>query len=246
MKVKDIVREDGPMPQMGKVTAQQPGVGGAPGMVTVTMSNGVKQMVPSNMISSGPDGKPMINTQQQPGQQQTTTPPTGAPGQPPVTMGQDVKVQEEPNTMDPANNTNTYYVNYDQMAAKVGNKYVKIMPSKMWFDLTPDVAAKANAQGFSTVYLSIDGTNIPGVMGGDQYLGSRIDIAPREFQKLQMRSTRNLPGRMDSQGRAVDSTGKPYPPAQKLPGKLGPTPSNVQNYEESAEVSRIKMLSGLK
>lgn len=245
MKVKDIVREDGQMPQMGKVTAQQPGVAGAPGMVTVTMSNGIKQMVPSNMISAGPDGKPMIDTQQQTGQQ-PTTPPTGTTGQPPVTMGQDVKVQEEPNTMDPANNTNTYYVNYDQMAAKVGNKYVKIMPSKMWFDLTPDVAARANAQGFSTIYLSIDGNNIPGVMGGDQYLGSRIDIAPREFQKLQMRGTRNLPGRMDNQGRAVDSTGKPYPPAQKLPGKLGPTPSNVQNYEESAEVSRIKMLSGLK
>jgi len=185
MKVKDIVREDGPMPQMGKVTAQQPGVGGAPGMVTVTMSNGVKQMVPSNMIGTGPDGKPMINTQQQPGQTPTTPPPAGTPGQPTVTMGADVKVQEEPNTMDPANNTNTYYVNYGQMAAKVGNKYVKIMPSKMWFDLTPEVAARANAQGFSTIYLSVNGKTIPGVMGGDQNLGSRIDIAPRDYQSIQ-------------------------------------------------------------
>jgi hypothetical protein len=218
MKVKDIVHEDGPMPQMGKVTAQQPGVGGAPGMVTVTMSNGVKQMIPSNMIGTGPDGKPMINTQQQPGQngqQPTTTqPPSGTTGQPPVTMGQDVKVQEEPNTMDPANNTNTYYVNYGQMAAKVGNKYVKIMPSKMWFDLTPEVAGRANAQGFSTIYLSVNGKSIPGVMGGDQNLGSRIDIAPRDYQLIQ--------------------------------GMAGAQQQNNKPMQQESVVSRIAHLAGLK
>lgn len=105
MKIKDIVHEDGPVPgqqpQMGKVTKTQPGVGGAPGMVTVAMPNGVSQTVPSNMISMGPDGKPMINTQQQqPGQNGMQQPQqqNNPNGQPTVTMGQDLKMAEEGDT----------------------------------------------------------------------------------------------------------------------------------------------------
>ena len=100
MKVKDIVSEDGPIagqPQMGKVTKTQPGVAGAPGTVTVAMPNGVTQTIPTNMISMGPDGKPMVNQQQQTQsnqQDQQTTAPTPN-GQPPIAMGQDLAMAEE-------------------------------------------------------------------------------------------------------------------------------------------------------
>jgi hypothetical protein len=100
MKVKDIVSEDGPIagqPQMGKVTKTQPGVGNAPGTVTVSMPNGVTQTIPTNMISMGPDGKPMVNQQQQTqSNQQTPQTNTTAPtGQPPIAMGQDLAMSEE-------------------------------------------------------------------------------------------------------------------------------------------------------
>jgi len=98
MKVKDIVSEDGPIagqPQIGKVTKTQPGVGGAPGTVTVAMPNGVNQEIPSNLITMGPDGKAMVNQQQQqqPNQQTTQTPAPN--GQPPLSMGTDITVSEE-------------------------------------------------------------------------------------------------------------------------------------------------------
>jgi len=109
MKIKDIVREDIPMPgqaqtnpsgqpQTGKVSKVQPGVGGAPGMVSITKPDGSILTVPSNQITTGMDGKLSLNQQQgQPGQN-GSEPAPNANGQPQVTMGQDLKMQEEPGT----------------------------------------------------------------------------------------------------------------------------------------------------
>jgi hypothetical protein len=102
MKVKDIVYEDGPIagqPQTGKVSKVQPGVGGAPGMVSITKPDGSILTVPTNQITTGIDGKMSVNTQQgQPGQDNSTTPAPTANGQPNITMGQDLQMSEEPGT----------------------------------------------------------------------------------------------------------------------------------------------------
>jgi hypothetical protein len=229
MKVKDIVREDGQLPQIGKVTAQQPGVGGAPGMVTVTMSNGVKQMVPSNMISPGPDGKPMINTQQQPGQNgqpATAPPPTGTTGQPTVTMGQDVKVQEEP-----SNSSNT--VNAIQKGAQLfasDGDPIEITSTRREVDQAyiADPANAGNRMGYV-------------VFKGKKYLalntGHKWKIGPTAYAEIT--GIMHLPASRTPVP-SIDSRSLPPPQRQR------PNPANMHKLEESAEVSRIKMLSGLK
>ena len=111
MKIKDIVREEAPVPgqapqpnpsgqpQMGKVSKVQPGVGGAPGMVSITKSDGSILTVPSNQITTGTDGKMSVNTQQDPaGQNGAAQPAPTANGQPTVTMGQDLQMAEEGDT----------------------------------------------------------------------------------------------------------------------------------------------------
>jgi len=153
--------------------------------------------VSADQIDMTDPANPKLNPQALNPQAQTPNQQAGALNGKTVTMGlgeepnEDLlqpntaqSANQQPNVLDPANNTNTYYVNYDQMAAKVGNKYVKVMPSKLWWELTPDVAAKANQQGFSTIYLNVNGTKIPAVMGGDQKLGSRIDVSPKDYQTI--------------------------------------------------------------
>jgi hypothetical protein len=227
MKVKDIVREDGPIPgqpQMGKVTAQQPGVNGAPGMVTVTMSNGVKQMVPSNMISPGPDGKPMINTQQQ--QTGQTPPPSGTSGQPPVTMGQDVKVQEEP-----SNSTNT--VNAVQKGAQLfasDGDPIEITSTRREVDqqYIADPANATNRMGYV-------------VFKGKKYLalntGHKWKIGPKAYAEITGIS--HLPGDPNKQYSAPV-------PLPNAPLNRSINPADIRKLEESTDLSRIKMLSGLK
>jgi hypothetical protein len=231
MKVKDIVREDGPMqgqpPQMGKVTAQQPGVNGAPGMVTVTMSNGMKQIVPSNMIGTGPDGKPMINTQQQqPGSPQTSPAPTGSNGQPPVTMGQDLKVQEEP-----SNSTNTVNVvkKGTQIFASDGDPIEQTSTGReVDQQYIADPANATNRMGYI-------------VANGKKYLalntGHKWKVGPKVYSEITGFS--HLPG----------DPNKQYAPPQPIPNaplNQKSNPGNFSHLEESTDLSRIKMLSGLK
>jgi len=192
MKVKDIVHEDGPIPgqpQMGKVTKTQPGVGGAPGTVTVSMPNGVTQTIPTNMISMGPDGKPMVNQQQQTQSNQQTQ-PTTAPtpnGQPPIAMGQDLAMAEEPGSPGYPVDTKSG----KPMALAGGRGPTSIVPSKLWTAITPEVELKAcgdgkgsGGQGFRKVMLQFNGKQIPGLEGGDQQLGSKIIVAPSDYQLM--------------------------------------------------------------
>jgi hypothetical protein len=228
MKVKDIVSEDGQMPQMGKITAQQPGMGGAPGMVTVTMSNGIKQMVPSNMISPGPDGKPMINTQQDSQTNQTPTPaPTGTPGQAPVAMGQDIKVQEEPSNV---SNTVNAIQKGSQLFASDGDP-IEITSTRREVDQAyiADPANAGNRMGYV-------------VFKGKKYLalntGHKWKIGPNAFAEIT--GIMHLPATRNP-APSFDSRSQPLPqPNQRM------KPSEIHKLEESAEVSRIKMLSGLK
>lgn len=56
-----------------------------------------------------------------------------------------------------------------------------IMGSQKWQTITPEIEAKANSQGFRTVYLNINGQMIKGLEGGDQKLGSKIIVSPTDY-----------------------------------------------------------------
>ena len=197
MKVKQITEADS-MSQLGQVQAMKkakivgmtPGQAGQPATYKVSLDGTVDPTqamnpnaagitnVTADKITKDPSGNIVINMNPA---QQSNGPDTSL-------VGKDAQVKEEPNEdqvfSTAANNTNTYFVNYDQMAAKVGNKYVKIVPSNMWTDLTPDVVKKAEEQGFSQIYLSVNGKNIPAVMGGDKNLGSKIIVSPRDLKAI--------------------------------------------------------------
>jgi hypothetical protein len=78
--------------------------------------------------------------------------------------------------------------------AKTSPRPTAIVASKLWFELTPEVELKAvgdgspqnPGQGFHKVYLSVNGKTIPGLEGGDQKLGSKIIVTPRDLQSITM------------------------------------------------------------
>lgn len=84
------------------------------------------------------------------------------------------------------NNTNTYFVDTSSgtPVAKTSPRPTAIVASKLWFDLTPDIEEKARNQGFTKIFLSVNGQTVPGVMGGDQKLGSKIIVTPRDYQSM--------------------------------------------------------------
>jgi len=62
---------------------------------------------------------------------------------------------------------------------KSGNGLTPVEPSKMWFELTPDVEAKARTQGFGKISISVNGQIIFGLEGG-----GKVIVSPKDFQKL--------------------------------------------------------------
>ena len=109
--------------------------------------------------------------------------------------------REVDETSEGPNNTNTYAVDTSSGTpmAKSSPKPTTIVPSKIWFDLTPEIEDKAYGQGFRKVYLSHGGEIMPGLEGGDMKLGSKVIVSPRHFQQLS-RSNSNTPGRSDRPG----------------------------------------------
>ena len=67
---------------------------------------------------------------------------------------------------------------------KSGNGLTPVEPSKLWFELTPDVEAKAHSQGFRKISISSAGSIISGLEGG-----GKIIVSPRDFQKLSATKT---------------------------------------------------------
>lgn len=63
-------------------------------------------------------------------------------------------------------------------------KPTAIVASKKWTAITPDIEAKATAQGFRKVMLKVNGQLVPGLEGGDQVLGSKIIVAPSDFENM--------------------------------------------------------------
>lgn len=70
------------------------------------------------------------------------------------------------------------------MAKTGGRGNTAIVPSKMWTAITPEIEAKASAQGFRKVMLQANGKQVIGLEGGDQKLGSKIIVSPTDYQAL--------------------------------------------------------------
>jgi len=221
MKVKEIVYEDGPIPGQGtpgKITKVNPAQGDKPGSVDVTMPNGVTSEIPSNMITKGPDGKPTANTQT------SNTSSAVSPDQQ-IQPGQDLKVQEEPV---PRQIPKVSIANpLRPMVMDNGN--IKGTPlEKASGDITPELIARS-APDFEERYIEANGKKYLALATGTVF-----KVSPRDFSEITGLS--HLPG----------NTNQKYAPAQHMPYNTNnPRPSQFQKLEESAEVSRIKLLSGL-
>lgn len=159
MKVKDITREGLEI----KPAQQTPGTMGIniDGKQVGTADAATAQMV----AQASKDGKLALD-QTPDGQQQ----------------GQQAIGEE------PADSTNTYYVDNSTGTpmAKTSPKPTAIVASKLWQAITPEIVAKAGAQGFRPVYLSLGGpgNTVQGLEGGDQKLGSKIIVSPNDHAKL--------------------------------------------------------------
>ena len=81
---------------------------------------------------------------------------------------------------------------------KSGNGLTPVEPSKLWFELTPDVETKALSQGFRKISISSAGSIISGLEGG-----GKIIVSPRDFQKLSAIKTSSA----DSTGNTDDEVG---------------------------------------
>jgi hypothetical protein len=64
---------------------------------------------------------------------------------------------------------------------KSGNGLTPVQPSKLWFELTPEVEAKAHSQGFRKIMISVQGKQMPGLEGG-----GKVIVSPRDFQAMGM------------------------------------------------------------
>jgi hypothetical protein len=122
-----------------------------------------------------------------------------------------------------------YYVDVSSgkpMAKTGGSGMTQIVPSKMWTAITPEIEAKAHSQGFRKVMLQMNNKQYTGLEGGDQALGSKIIVAPSDFDALKAGPQVNMRKSMGVQ--SAEKTGIGAPPMR-----------------ESVELDAIKRLSGL-
>jgi hypothetical protein len=86
---------------------------------------------------------------------------------------------------------------------KSGNGLTPVQASKLWFELTPEVEAKAHSQGFRKIMISVQGKQMPGLEGG-----GKVIVSPKDFQAMSMaKEEQDLvsQGNHDVGGDATDS-----------------------------------------
>ena len=69
-----------------------------------------------------------------------------------------------------------------------GRGLTAIIASNKWTAITPDIIARADAQGFRLVSLQHNGVLMQGLEGGDQALGSKILVSASDYAKLTQKS----------------------------------------------------------
>lgn len=88
-----------------------------------------------------------------------------------------------------------------------------IVASTKWTAITPEIEAKAEAQGFRKVMLKVNGQMVPGLEGGDMKLGSKILVAPSDFQQMSVAGAGTMRRPMGVQ--SAEKTGIGAPPMKE-------------------------------
>ena len=101
---------------------------------------------------------------------------------------------------------------------KSGNGLTPVEPSKLWFELTPDVETKALSQGFRKISISSAGSIIAGLEGG-----GKIIVSPKDFQKLSATKTSDAGATDGEVGFGIPPQ---HPMAEELPTSTN-KPSNM-------------------
>jgi hypothetical protein len=86
-----------------------------------------------------------------------------------------------------ASDQTPYYVDMSSgkpMAKTGGRGLTAIVPSSKWAVITPEIEAKADAQGFRKVTLQAGGKTFVGLEGGDQKLGSKILVSQKDYDDI--------------------------------------------------------------
>lgn len=96
-----------------------------------------------------------------------------------------------------------------QPMAMTSPKPTAIVASKKWTAITPDIEAKATSQGFRKVMLKVNGQLVPGLEGGDQALGSKIIVAPGDFETMSATGPSAIKKPMSIPGAEKTGTGVP-------------------------------------
>ncbi len=139
---------------VGKITKVDP----ATKKATLTKPDGTSMEVDSTALKPTPDGKMSMDTPDlKTGTAVVSTEAADVPYQ----------VKQGPQPM-----------------AMTSPKPTAIVASKKWTAITPDIEAKATQQGFRKVMLKVNGQMVPGLEGGDQAMGSKIIVAPSDFENM--------------------------------------------------------------
>lgn len=151
------VQEEMPGQMIGKVASTTPD-----GKVNVQKPDGTTQTVDQSQLQPGENNKLSMNT-------------------PKITPGQEVDAAK---TMEEGPEVPYFVQPGPQPMAKTAPKPTPIVASKLWTAITPEIVAKAEAQGFRKVTLQWNNQQVMGLEGGDQQLGSKIIVAPSDFQSM--------------------------------------------------------------
>lgn len=139
---------------VGKITKVDP----ATKKATLTKPDGTSMEVDSTALKPTPDGKMSMDTPDlKTGTAVVSTEAADVPYQ----------VKQGPQPM-----------------AMTSPRPTAIVASKKWTAITPDIEAKATQQGFRKVMLKVNGQMVPGLEGGDQAMGSKIIVAPSDFENM--------------------------------------------------------------
>ena len=155
--------------------------------MTVALPDGTQITKPvMGTIGQDAEGQDVFNMMTQPN-----------PGQSPTTAAQTPQQKFAPGTKIPVSTAppqqtmgegpeTPYFVDNSSGTpmAKTSPRPTAIVASKMWTAITPEIEAKATAQGFHKVMLQHNGKQVTGLEGGDQKLGSKILVAPADFQSM--------------------------------------------------------------
>jgi hypothetical protein len=129
-----------------------------------------------------------------------------------------------------------YYVDMSsgKPMVKSGNGLTPVQPSKMWTQISPEVIAKATAQGFRQINISVNGQILQGFEGGGKIIVSPTDFAAMSSVKeVQSPFPSRNPGTPAADAAAQAAA---QPPQQH---------QSVMPSRNNESLDRIRFLSGL-